>query len=188
MYATHATGLHRRVQLWKSRNDLCPGVFLRVLQPASSLDPGVYREQLWLAYQLESARHQQYQHHLYVLPGKSCASHDSNNQRHDSVEECWRIHMCFFFYSLKYILPDKALWYNGRISHGRVSFNWKSEEESFGSCNWRISLFNCLHKHMFIPQNLKSRFGLTTIKTSHITGPLWGESTGHRWIPLTKGQ
>ena len=22
----------------------------------------------------------------------------------------------------------------------------------------------------------------------HITGPLWGESTGHRWIPLTKGQ
>ena len=20
----------------------------------------------------------------------------------------------------------------------------------------------------------------------HITGPLWGESTGHRWIPLTK--
>ena len=21
-----------------------------------------------------------------------------------------------------------------------------------------------------------------------ITGPLWGESTGHRWIPLTKGQ
>ena len=22
----------------------------------------------------------------------------------------------------------------------------------------------------------------------HITGPLWGESTGHQWIPLTKGQ
>ena len=22
----------------------------------------------------------------------------------------------------------------------------------------------------------------------HITGPLWGESTGHRWIPFTKGQ
>ena len=22
----------------------------------------------------------------------------------------------------------------------------------------------------------------------HITGPWWGESTGHRWIPLTKGQ
>ena len=21
-----------------------------------------------------------------------------------------------------------------------------------------------------------------------ITGPLWGESTGYRWIPLTKGQ
>ena len=21
-----------------------------------------------------------------------------------------------------------------------------------------------------------------------ITGPLWGESTGHRWIPLKKGQ
>ena len=21
----------------------------------------------------------------------------------------------------------------------------------------------------------------------HITGPLWGESTGHRWIPLAKG-
>ena len=21
-----------------------------------------------------------------------------------------------------------------------------------------------------------------------ITGPLWGESTGDRWIPLTKGQ
>ena len=30
-----------------------------------------------------------------------------------------------------------------------------------------------------------------TIKTSpklSITGPLWGESTGDRWIPLTKGQ
>ena len=24
--------------------------------------------------------------------------------------------------------------------------------------------------------------------TSHITGPLWGESTSHRWIPLTKGR
>ena len=24
--------------------------------------------------------------------------------------------------------------------------------------------------------------------TFHITGALWGESTGHRWIPLTKGQ
>ena len=23
---------------------------------------------------------------------------------------------------------------------------------------------------------------------SHITGPLWGESTGDQWIPLTKGQ
>ena len=22
----------------------------------------------------------------------------------------------------------------------------------------------------------------------HYTGPFWGESTGHRWIPLTKGQ
>ena len=22
----------------------------------------------------------------------------------------------------------------------------------------------------------------------HITGPLWGESTVHQWIPLTKGQ
>ena len=29
-----------------------------------------------------------------------------------------------------------------------------------------------------------------TPKTSKlcITVPLWGESTGHRWIPLTKGQ
>ena len=26
------------------------------------------------------------------------------------------------------------------------------------------------------------------IKTFHITGPLWGESTSHWWIPLTKGQ
>ena len=25
-------------------------------------------------------------------------------------------------------------------------------------------------------------------KSFVITGPLWGESTGHRWIPLTKGQ
>ena len=24
--------------------------------------------------------------------------------------------------------------------------------------------------------------------TFPITGPLWGESTDHRWIPLTKGQ
>ena len=22
----------------------------------------------------------------------------------------------------------------------------------------------------------------------HVTGPLWGESTGHQWIPLTKHQ
>ena len=28
-----------------------------------------------------------------------------------------------------------------------------------------------------------------SMRTTHlITGPLWGESTGDRWIPLTKGQ
>ena len=34
------------------------------------------------------------------------------------------------------------------------------------------------------------QFKLTSRKTSnfHITGPLWGESTGDWWIPLTKGQ
>ena len=35
-----------------------------------------------------------------------------------------------------------------------------------------------------------SFFWLTTKKSSkpRITGPLWGESTGYRWIPYTKGQ
>ena len=41
--------------------------------------------------------------------------------------------------------------------------------------------FNCL---------LNIWFGLIRIKTSklYITGPLWVESTGQQWIPLTKGQ
>ena len=26
------------------------------------------------------------------------------------------------------------------------------------------------------------------IEALQVTGPLWGESTGHQWIPLTKGQ
>ena len=36
----------------------------------------------------------------------------------------------------------------------------------------------------------KSLFELTAKKISKnlITGPLWGESTGNQWIPLTKGQ
>ena len=29
---------------------------------------------------------------------------------------------------------------------------------------------------------------LSQVKKPHITGPLWGETTGHRWIPLAKGQ
>ena len=28
---------------------------------------------------------------------------------------------------------------------------------------------------------------MMTSSNGNITGPLWGESTGHRWIPLTKG-
>ena len=37
--------------------------------------------------------------------------------------------------------------------------------------------FNC---HVDIHENV------IKWKHFHVTGPLWGESTGHRWIPLTK--
>ena len=30
--------------------------------------------------------------------------------------------------------------------------------------------------------------GVIQWKHFHVTGPLWGESTGHRWIPPTKDQ
>ena len=40
------------------------------------------------------------------------------------------------------------------------------------------------------PQNKTWRLTMMTSSNEnifHVTGPLWRESTGHRWIPLTKG-
>ena len=34
----------------------------------------------------------------------------------------------------------------------------------------------------------QSSASLAFVNIFRVTGPLWGESTGHRWIPLTKGQ
>ena len=40
---------------------------------------------------------------------------------------------------------------------------------------------------MTLIQQFKSAFMKENIKAG-VTGPLWGEATGHQWIPLTKGQ
>ena len=41
---------------------------------------------------------------------------------------------------------------------------------------------------MFTCQPIFVQFMMTSSNGNifHITGPLWGESTGHQWIPLTK--
>ena len=47
------------------------------------------------------------------------------------------------------------------------------------------SVQNAHNKHVFSslgPDMLMS----SNVNTFHITGPLWGESTGDQWIPLTK--
>ena len=44
------------------------------------------------------------------------------------------------------------------------------------------SLASLLFAQPFIQAQIKENI------KGHITGPLWGESTGDRWIPLTKGQ
>ena len=57
-------------------------------------------------------------------------------------------------------------------------YQWRYNERHGVSNHRRLdSLLNCLFRH-------RSK------KTSKLcdTGPLWGESTGDRWIPLTKGQ
>ena len=43
--------------------------------------------------------------------------------------------------------------------------------------------------HRFNPGPELARYGMPSWYGNHcrVTGPLWGESTGHRWIPLTKG-
>ena len=60
---------------------------------------------------------------------------------------------------------------------------------SWCHCNnvkWVSWHFKSLATWLFINSLLR----LTAIKSTklHITGPLWGESTSHWWIPLTKGQ
>ena len=49
---------------------------------------------------------------------------------------------------------------------------------------------NGISNHVQLDCWLNSFFRLITETTPKlcITGPLWGESTGHRWIPHTKGQ
>ena len=44
----------------------------------------------------------------------------------------------------------------------------------------------CIITHRFF--NSLNRLTTKIISKSSITGPLWGESTSDRWIPLTKGQ
>ena len=45
-----------------------------------------------------------------------------------------------------------------------------------------ISSFLASQLNKFIYYTMTSSNG----KIFHVTGPSWGESTGHRWIPLTK--
>ena len=62
---------------------------------------------------------------------------------------------------------------------------------------WRISVYKPCDISLLTPQITNNSsvcprtcWGMTTKDTStfHITVPLWGESTGYRWIPLTNGQ
>ena len=59
---------------------------------------------------------------------------------------------------------------------------------------WRRAGKNSLHEPMMTQPTHAWLTSLQCMMTSshgnafRVTGPLWGESTGYRWIPLTKGQ
>ena len=42
------------------------------------------------------------------------------------------------------------------------------------------------HRHLECLLNRMFRCGSKKISKLHVTGPLWGELTGHRWIPLIR--
>ena len=61
----------------------------------------------------------------------------------------------------------------------------KTNITHYSDVTWESWCLKSLATQMF-----NNSFRLTTKKTWKFsnTGPLWGESTGHQWIPLTKGQ
>ena len=64
------------------------------------------------------------------------------------------------------------------------------EQDSVTPLLWRHNERDGASKHRRLNCLLNRFFRRRSKKTSklHITGFLWGESTGHRWIPLTKCQ
>ena len=60
---------------------------------------------------------------------------------------------------------------NKRFQHAYQHFNEP----------WQVSCISTLYSYALWDIIMSSNGNIF-----HVTGPLWGESTGHRWIPLTK--
>ena len=75
-----------------------------------------------------------------------------------------------------------------------ASVYWEMWCQSYKSVSEYRNQVSLLHDFIYhyIAYNMKNSnlYNIMPVKTSnlHFTGPLWGESTGYQWIPLTKGQ
>ena len=56
-----------------------------------------------------------------------------------------------------------------------------------GHMTWELITLMVVDIHMFGDWDLLTHWSIGLFnKKIRVTGPLWGESTGHRWFPLTK--
>ena len=100
---------------------------------------------------------------------------------------CWRIEVTWTLWQgISVVVPLLAVTITYSIQHaplisvwiGGRSLQWRHNERT-GVSNHRR--FDCLFNRLFIRRSKK-------ISKLRVTVPLWGEFTGNRWIPLTKGQ
>ena len=68
------------------------------------------------------------------------------------------------------------------------SLQWRHDNASQIACNWNVYSKVCSGWQQRKQKSFTSLAFCHIPFTKLINGPLWGESTGHRWIPLTKGQ
>ena len=113
-----------------------------------------------------------WRHHITVL----CEGNPSVDLSHkiDSNEELW----CFSL-----LLAFISSWINKRFAR-----DLRHQTLMWHHCNARKFETQCHpvlgHLRMYRTSMMTSSNG----NDFHVTAPVWGESTGHRWIPLTKGQ
>ena len=113
---------------------------------------------------------------------------------HNKFSQKCHLSMCIFIIHILYArmctwCARDVRWWNQRYYwFGQVSLILTmSRYLAIECCQTITGTSNDRHdfsNHRKIPLFVQT-FAQETLKL-HITGPLWGEATGHRWIPLTK--